>query len=142
MTALLLLLPGTPMLFQGQEFAASAPFLYFADFEPRAGGRGAQGPRASSSTQFPSLADLERDRRRSPIPATPTTFERCKLDLGERETHAAAYALHAICCALRREDAGVPLQQRARGVDGAVLAPHAFALRFFTPITSTIGCSS
>src|SRR5207237_6410967 len=29
MTALLLLLPGTPMLFQGQEFAASSPFLYF-----------------------------------------------------------------------------------------------------------------
>ena len=31
MTALLLLAPGTPMLFQGQEFAASTPFLYFAD---------------------------------------------------------------------------------------------------------------
>ena len=30
MTALMLLAPGTPMLFQGQEFAASAPFLYFA----------------------------------------------------------------------------------------------------------------
>jgi maltooligosyltrehalose trehalohydrolase len=33
MTALTLLMPGTPMLFQGQEFSASAPFLYFADFE-------------------------------------------------------------------------------------------------------------
>src|SRR5262249_55389339 len=31
MTALLLLAPGTPMLFQGQEFASSAPFYYFAD---------------------------------------------------------------------------------------------------------------
>src|SRR5262249_20240422 len=31
MTALFLLAPGTPMLFQGQEFAASSPFLYFAD---------------------------------------------------------------------------------------------------------------
>jgi maltooligosyltrehalose trehalohydrolase len=31
MTALFLLMPGTPMLFQGQEFSASAPFLYFAD---------------------------------------------------------------------------------------------------------------
>ena len=31
MTALLLLGPWTPMLFQGQEFAASSPFNYFAD---------------------------------------------------------------------------------------------------------------
>jgi hypothetical protein len=31
MTAFLLLMPGIPMLFQGQEFAASNPFLYFAD---------------------------------------------------------------------------------------------------------------
>ena len=26
-----LLAPGTPMLFQGQEFGASSPFLFFAD---------------------------------------------------------------------------------------------------------------
>src|SRR5437879_4285693 len=31
MTALLLLGPWTPLLFQGQEFGASSPFLYFAD---------------------------------------------------------------------------------------------------------------
>src|SRR5262249_57418115 len=30
-TALLMLMPGTPMLFQRQEYAASTPFLYFAD---------------------------------------------------------------------------------------------------------------
>ena len=34
LTALILLWPGTPMLFQGQEFASSRPFLYFADHEP------------------------------------------------------------------------------------------------------------
>ena len=33
MTALLLLAPGTPMLFQGQEFAATTPFLYFCDHQ-------------------------------------------------------------------------------------------------------------
>ena len=31
MTALILAGPGTPMLFQGQEFASSKPFYYFAD---------------------------------------------------------------------------------------------------------------
>ena len=34
LTALTLLGPGTPMLFQGQEFAASSPFLFFADHNP------------------------------------------------------------------------------------------------------------
>ena len=34
MAALLMLSPQTPMLFQGQEFAASSPFTYFADFPP------------------------------------------------------------------------------------------------------------
>ena len=37
MTALLLLAPGTPMLFQGQEFASSRPFCYFADVGPEQG---------------------------------------------------------------------------------------------------------
>ena len=32
-TALMLLSPGTPMLFQGQEFGASSPFLFFADHD-------------------------------------------------------------------------------------------------------------
>ena len=34
MTAYLFLAPGTPMLFQGQEFAASSPFLYFSEQSP------------------------------------------------------------------------------------------------------------
>ena len=42
---LLLLLPGTPMLFQGQEFSASAPFLFFADFDQESVGGGAEGTR-------------------------------------------------------------------------------------------------
>jgi maltooligosyltrehalose trehalohydrolase len=33
LTALLLLSPSTPLLFQEQEFAASSPFLFFADFD-------------------------------------------------------------------------------------------------------------
>src|SRR4030042_4736210 len=33
LTALLLLAPQIPMLFQGQEFGSSSPFLYFADHQ-------------------------------------------------------------------------------------------------------------
>ena len=36
MTAYFLLMPGIPMLFQGQEFGASSPFFYFAESRDRA----------------------------------------------------------------------------------------------------------
>jgi maltooligosyltrehalose trehalohydrolase len=130
MTALLLLSPGTPMLFQGQEFAASTPFLYFADFDPELAAAVRQG-RREFLTQFPSIVDLE-GRNVLADPGNLDTFERCKLNLEERHTHADAYALHTDLLRVRREDTAFCLQQPG-GVDGAVLAPAAFALRFFTP---------
>ena len=131
MTALLLLLPATPMLFQGQEFAASAPFLYFADFD-RDLADAVQRGRAEFLRQFPSIADLEERGGVLANPGDPATFERCRLDFAERQTHAAAYALHADLLRLRREELAFRSQQPG-GVDGAVLSPSAFALRFFTP---------
>jgi maltooligosyltrehalose trehalohydrolase len=130
LTALFLLMPGTPMLFQGQEFSASAPFLYFADFEPDLAAAVRRG-RAEFLTQFPSLVDVER-RGSLADPGDPATFERCRIDVAERESHAEAYALHIDLMRLRREDRAFT-NQCIGGVDGAVLAPAALALRFFTP---------
>jgi len=110
MTALLLLSPGTPLLFQGQEFAASAPFLYFADFEPELTAAVRNG-RGEFLRQFPSIVDLV-DRNVLADPGDPATFARCKLDLDERATHAAAYALHIDLLRLRRDDMAFGLQQR------------------------------
>jgi maltooligosyltrehalose trehalohydrolase len=124
MTALLLLAPGTPMLFQGQEFAASSPFLYFADHHPELAPLVAQGRQAYLS-KFPGLAVAE-----TPDPADRSTFERCRLDLGERERHVQIYDLHRDLIALRREDP-VFRAPRRRGVDGAVLGSDALVLRFF-----------
>ena len=103
MTALMLLAPGTPMLFQGQEFAASSPFLYFAD-HPAELAKLVRKGRAEFLTQFPQPAALR--GRRPPLadPADPQTFERCKLDFSERQSHAAVYALHRDLLRLRRED--------------------------------------
>jgi maltooligosyltrehalose trehalohydrolase len=129
MTALLLLMPATPMLFQGQEFSASSPFLYFADLDPEVGAMVRKG-RAEFLTQFPSLADYA-GKSELDDPTSRATFERSVLDLGERTTHAAAYALHQDLLRLRRENVAFR-KQRAGGVDGAVLSNHAFALRFFT----------
>jgi maltooligosyltrehalose trehalohydrolase len=127
-TALLLLAPATPLLFQGQEFAASAPFVYFAEHRPDLAALVRKG-RGEFLAQFPSLAAPDVSAC-MPDPGAVTTFERCKLDLGERVRHAASYALHADLLALRRDDP-VFRTQGARGVDGAVLGSEAFVVRFF-----------
>jgi maltooligosyltrehalose trehalohydrolase len=128
MEALLLLLPGTPMLFQGQEFAASAPFYYFADHNPDLAKLVREG-RAEFMSQFRSL-DRPDLAAWLPDPADPGTFERCKLDFAERERHAPAYRLHRDLLRLRREDPAFRPRD-ARWVDGAVLGPEAFVLRYF-----------
>jgi maltooligosyltrehalose trehalohydrolase len=126
-TALLLLGPATPMLFQGQEFAASSPFLFFADV-PDELAKVVRAGRAEFLAQFPSLAGPEAQAALSD-PADRLTFERSKLDLGERARHAPVYALHVDLLRLRREDP-VFRTQGAGGVDGAVLGPEALAIRF------------
>ena len=128
MTALLLLAPGTPLLFQGQEFAASAPFLFFADHNPELSPLVRKG-RGDFLKQFRSLATPEMQACLAD-PGSQETFERCKIDLAERTRHASAYALHRDLLKLRRDDP-VFRSQRPRGVDGAVLGPAAFVLRFF-----------
>ncbi|HLL76032.1 MAG TPA: malto-oligosyltrehalose trehalohydrolase [Pyrinomonadaceae bacterium] len=127
LTALLLLAPSTPMLFQGQEFASSAPFLFFADHNEDLSRLVCKG-RADFLAQFRSVATKE-TREQLPDPSAYETFERCKLDLSERERNRGAYDLHRDLLRLRREDA-VFSAQRQRGVDGAVLGREAFVLRF------------
>ncbi len=129
MTALFLLLPGTPLLFQGQEFAASSPFFFFADHNPELAKLVSRG-RAKSLAQFPSIATPPMQAC-LPDPADPQTFLRCKLDLTERERHASAYALHRDLLKLRKEDPTFRGSQRRGAVDGAVLGPEAFVLRYF-----------
>jgi maltooligosyltrehalose trehalohydrolase len=65
-----------------------------------------------------------------PDPAAPSTFERCQLDFAERAAHKEIYSLHRDLLRLRREDP-VFRAQKPRGLDGAVLGPQAFVLRYF-----------
>jgi maltooligosyltrehalose trehalohydrolase len=128
LTTVLLLGPGTPMLFQGEEFAASTPFVYFADHNPELAKLVAAG-RRKFLEQFPSVARPDSTPWLT-NPEAEETFNKCKLDLGEREKNADWYAFHRDLLKLRRDDPifGVP---RAGGVDGAVLSAEAFVLRFF-----------
>ena len=127
LTALLLLAPGTPLLFQGQEFAASAPFLYFAD-HPVDLARLVREGRAELLRQFPRLSGAEAASLFAD-PADPQTFARCKLEWGEREQHADALALHRDLLRLRREDP-VFASQRTDRLHGVVLAAEAFVLHY------------
>lgn len=128
LTVLLLLGPATPMLFMGQEFAASSPFLYFADHHPELADLVKKG-RSAFLMQFPSLAQPD-VKDCLPDPGAPETFAQCKLDFSERERNHEALALHRDLLALRKRD-GVFSAQRPRGLDGAALSPSAFVLRFF-----------
>jgi maltooligosyltrehalose trehalohydrolase len=127
LTALMLLLPGTPMLFQGQEFGASAPFLFFADHEGDLAAAVRRG-RGEFVRQFPSMTSPEAQAQ-LPVPDDPATFERCKLDWDERDLHVTHRRLHRDLIALRRTDAAFR-RQTAGAVDGAVLAADAFVLRY------------
>jgi maltooligosyltrehalose trehalohydrolase len=125
-TAVTLLGPETPLLFQGQEFASSAPFLFFADHreelrEPIRNGR------REFLSQFVSVSDPDVGPA-LPSPVEEATFEKCKLDLNERDTHGAAYALHRDLLRLRHTHKTISHPER---VDGAVVGTNAMVLRYF-----------
>jgi maltooligosyltrehalose trehalohydrolase len=127
LTALMLLGQQTPMLFQGEEFGSSAPFLFFADHHDELAKLVHKG-RRDFLEQFPSLAQPEAQAA-IPDPSDARTFERCRLDWSERDSHATHVALHRDLITLRRCDP-VLSNENVR-LDGAVLGQHAFVLRWF-----------
>ncbi len=129
-TAVMLLGPGTPMLLQGQEFAASTPFLFFADHKPELAELVREG-RIDFLKQWRSLKLPEMHSCFSE-PASLSTFERCKLDFEDVERHESIFRLHQDLLRLRRQDP-VLSRQGADGLDGAVLGERCFVLRYFTP---------
>jgi maltooligosyltrehalose trehalohydrolase len=127
MTALLLLGPQTPLLFQGQEYGATTRFTFFADHEEPLASAVKKG-RFEFLAQFPSMTSAE-TQARLPDPGDPAVFDACRLDHAECERHRPLYDLHRDLLRLRREDP-VFQAQAADGLDGAVLSDAAFALRY------------
>jgi maltooligosyltrehalose trehalohydrolase len=125
MTALLILSPGIPLLFQGQEFAATTPFLFFADHRGELG-KGVRTGRAKFLSQFASHASEEMQASLYD-PCDRETFKRSKLKLGERASRGHWLALHRDLLRLRREIIA-PVSSK---LDGAVLGPASFLLRYF-----------
>jgi len=124
LTALLLLGPQTPMLFMGQEYGASNPFVYFADHDPELAALVRSG-RQAFMNQFPrikSLIDLSH-------PAEERSFLACKLKWEECDPHGAMVRLHRDLLMLRKEDSIFARQDRL-AIEGAVVGPEAFVLRW------------
>ncbi len=99
---LLLFLPMTPLLFQGQEWSASTPFLYFTDHERSLGELVSRGRR----DEFAHFAAFRDNLAQIPDPQAPETFTRSKLDWNERDRapHADTLAVYRAMLALRRRD--------------------------------------
>jgi maltooligosyltrehalose trehalohydrolase len=129
MTALLLLGPWTPMLFQGEEFGSSSPFTYFTDVGDDNLREAIRKGRFAFLSQFPSIAH-EETQKCLPDPFDPEMVARCRLDFSEREKNREVYELHVDLIRLRREDSRLR-EQIPGGVDGAVLGPESFVLRYF-----------
>lgn len=103
-STLLLLLPTTPLLFMGQEWGASAPFLYFTDHEPELGAAVTRG-RREEFAGFAGFADPHL-RERIPDPQAESTFLRSKLDWQERGSgqHGRVLEVYRRAIELRRGD--------------------------------------
>ncbi len=90
--------PFVPMIFQGEEFAASNPFLYFSNHEePEIGAAVSEGRRRE-------FAAFGWNPDEVPDPQDPATFERSKLDWSDiqQEPHRGMLEWYRQLIALRR----------------------------------------
>ena len=106
-SALLCLAPYTPLIFQGQEWAASTPFLYFTDHNDELGRLVTEG-RRKEFAGFAPFADPEKVST-IPDPQAESTFQASKLDWREIAVgvHAQTRALYREALRLRREEKAI-----------------------------------
>ena len=129
LSVLLLLAPQTPLLFMGQEWAASTPFLFFTDHHEELGKLVTAG-RRNEFSQFAAFNDPSR-RAGIPDPQALDTFERSRLQWNEAMAppHAGVLQLYRRLLAIR---GGNPAwQERSRDsyrVD--LIDDHTLALVF------------
>jgi len=103
-SALLLMLPQTPMLFQGQEWATSSPFCYFTDHNDELGKLVTEGRRKEFS-KFKEFSDPE-VREKIPDPQGKSTFESSKVKWDEisKQPHAAVHKFYQAMLKLRKDE--------------------------------------
>jgi maltooligosyltrehalose trehalohydrolase len=119
-SALLLFAPETPLLFMGQEFAASTPFLFFTD-HPEELGRLVTDGRRNEFSGF-GIFDDPALRKTIPDPQAESTFLASKLNLDERWQHDGIYRLYQQLLQMRVSDAVMAHNHRTHARASAVTA--------------------
>jgi maltooligosyltrehalose trehalohydrolase len=124
-SALLLTLPATPLLFMGQEWASSAPFLFFTDHHQELGRLVKEG-RQHEFRHYASFFDPAQVAR-IPDCQAEATFLACKLDWSERasEPHSGTLRLYRALLQLRRIEpalrSSLRIRYRAAALDADTL---------------------
>lgn len=112
-SALLCLTPAVPLLFMGQEWAASTPFLYFTDHHDDLGKQVSEGRRREFKEFFNAVHE-SRSISEIPDPQDEETFRRSKLrweEQGDQE-QAGLLELYRQLLKLRRTLPGVRHRKR------------------------------
>jgi maltooligosyltrehalose trehalohydrolase len=106
--ALTLLSPFVPLLFQGEEWGASTPFLYFTDHQDPELGRLVAEGRSKEFSAFGWQGTI-------PNPQEPDTFERSKLDWSElsQPRHAELFDWYRRLIRLKKDRPVMPRESRA-----------------------------
>ena len=106
--ALIICGPSVPLLFQGEEWGASTPFMFFADFSDEALATAVRHGRREEFAAFGWEPDDV------PDPTAIETFEASRLDWSElrRPAHAGLLAWHRELIALRRSSRGLQGRER------------------------------
>ena len=136
-TALLLLVPQIPLLFMGQEWAASTPFLFFTDHHEELGKIVSQGRRREFS-QFEAFRDKNK-RAEIPDPQDPKTFQASFLRWQEQkvEPHGSVLRLYKKLLELRRVERALRVRE-SRCFELDALDDGALLLRRFDPLGSDL----
>ena len=124
-SALLLLSPYTPLLFMGQEWAASTRFFFFTDFDEKQGREVTKGRIKDLEVLFPGFS-----RKQMPKPQNTKTFMRSKLKWEERTEpeHADILRLYQDLLDLRRRLPALRMRSR-RSFIAAALGENALVLQ-------------
>jgi maltooligosyltrehalose trehalohydrolase len=118
--AILLLAPSPPMLFMGEEFSSSRPFLYFCDHAEELAKAVTIGRRREFA-RFQQFATPE-SQARIPDPSSPETFQATKLDWERTENPDSKERLDLYCRLLDiRKNRIIPLLTQFRKASFKVL---------------------
>ncbi len=129
MSTYLLLGPGTPMLFQGQEFGSTTPFPYFADHSEELRPLVRDGRWDFLREFIPGATKEMAEQLGLPDPGAESTAQAATLSWSDADRDPALAALYKDLMALRKRES-IFVADDLR-VDGAVLAERCFLLRYW-----------